>query len=309
MTLDLGSPALNQAAEKLLAQGKAIEHSQSELVAQGGKALSKTDLAKHLATIVEQVEKTTKKKESTFFSKIKSIFTKAFKSEKLLREQKDQKDGYNGKDKAGVDSGDNKTKELSADLERAVSRLQSTSKIDSDQNDLAILEEMTEVMKLSSELASTKVGTFSAKPPPQVEKALIAVSAISLEFKHNSAASMGAAVAAQDLTVDTKSLQASTALDLNAQTGTVANQPEVQSKETKIEPIKEEKEPVVKKEPTAEVIPATKSSSMVAGFQQNASESIAPSKVPTTDAAKERKKKENEKFVDPKKYSTSKSKR
>lgn len=225
---------IEQAGDQLIAIGKAIEHSKiqdDQQLKQDGKNKNK-ELAIRFAKALGEVDKDSDIDQELEQSKSKSFFTKILNGLKkyLLNEQSkenSEQQNKSSKSSAKASASEKSIKNLSAELEVAVARLKSVSKIDSNKNDMEITKAMERVLSLSAELSSK----VPANKSPDLEKAGIAISDVSVVFKNNSASVAQVSEQAQSLTIAQEGIGESTKTNINATTSNIResfeNQPTI----------------------------------------------------------------------------------
>lgn len=187
MMTQIDSEVIEQATGQVVAIGKAIEHSKVQTAKVSGK---NKELAKAFIEAIDEVKAEQEQALGALakFWKKNPIWKKMFKmlTSKILgtKENKEKSQDKQKEEKGGtVLAGGDSIKALSADLEVAISQLRSASRLDNDQNDLALMQKMERVMKLSGDLASkVKVNV----PSLDVQKAGLAIADVSLTMKNNS---------------------------------------------------------------------------------------------------------------------------
>lgn len=167
-------------------QSKIKEHSAKKTA-----EISDAELAEEFLKAIGEAEENHKigiDKLSRFWKKFPlwkrmfKLFTDKFLNNKKIidKNKKQQQDEKGG----SVLAGGNSVKALSAELEAAVAKLKSVSRLDTDANDYAMMEAMEKVMQLSSKLAGKiKGNTINVAR----EKADVAVAEVSTTMKNSNA--------------------------------------------------------------------------------------------------------------------------
>lgn len=213
---------LNKAEGQLVAIGKAIEHTKKESVKKEGKASNK-ELAKRFAKALQEIDEgahvegaeaaTHLKGKEPLWKKLVKIFTS-----KKGKEARESQNKETEKGSVLFARGDT-VASLSAELEVAVARLRSVSKIDSDQNDLAIMGDVEAIMRISAKMGN--MPAMRARPSLPLQKAGMAIADISVTLKHSQPSVMVSAENSKSLHVASESMGESTKLHLNRATADI----------------------------------------------------------------------------------------